>query len=111
MIQRLADGIVVNEETIALDVIEKVGIGGMFLTQKHTMKHLREEQFFPKLIDRRSADLWARDGKKSLEERARARVREALAQPVPYPLEPRLVRKLDGIIDEASKAVITEPIR
>ncbi len=111
MIQRLADGIVVNDETIALDVIEKVGIGGMYLTQKHTMKHLRDEQFFPKLIDRRSADLWARDGKKSLEDRARSRVREALSQPVPYPLEPKLIRKLDAIIDEASKAVITEPIR
>ncbi len=111
MIERLANGIVVNDETIALDLIEKVGIGGMFLTQKHTMQHLREEQYFPKLIDRRSVDLWARDGKKSLEDRARARVRDALAQPVPYPLEPHLIRKLDAMIEEASKAVITEPIR
>ncbi len=111
MIQRLADGIVVNEETIALDLIEKVGIGGMFLAEKHTIQHLREEQFFPKLIDRRSADLWERDGSKSLEDRARAKVREALAAPVPYPLDPKLVRRLDAIIDEASKAAITEPIR
>ena len=111
MIHRLADGIVVNDETIALDVIEKVGIGGMFLTQKHTMQHLREEQFFPRLIDRRSADLWERDGSKSLEDRARTRVREALAAPVPYPLDPKLIRTLDRMINEASRAVITEPIR
>jgi len=111
MIQRLADGIVVNDETIALDLIEKVGIGGMFLAEKHTLKHFREEQFFPKLIDRRSADVWERDGSKSLEDRARAKVREALAAPVPYPLDPKLVRRLDALIDEASKAEITEPIR
>ena len=111
MIQRLADGIVVNDETIALDVIEKVGIGGMFLSEKHTMRHLRKEQFFPKLIDRRSADLWERDGRRSLEDRARTKVREALAAPVPYPLAPGLVRRLDAMIDEASRVVITEPIR
>ncbi len=111
MIQRLADGILVNEDTIALDLIEKVGIGGMFLAERHTIEHLRQEQFFPKLIDRRSVDLWRRDGGRTLEERARARVRDALAKPVPLPLEPKLVRKLDAIIDEASTAVITEPVR
>ncbi len=111
MIRRLADGIVVNEETIALDLIEKVGIGGMFLTQKHTMKHLREEQYFPKLIDRRSADLWDRDGRKSLEDRARAKVRQALAQPVPCPLDAQLAHRLDALVDEAAHAIPTEPIR
>ncbi len=111
MIKRLADGIVVNDETIALDLIEKVGIGGMFLAEKHTMKHLREEQYLPGLIDRRSVDLWERDGRKSLEDRARTKVRQALAQPVPHPLDPATVRRLDALIDEASKAQITEPIR
>ncbi len=111
MIHRLADGIVVNDETIALDLIEKVGIGGMFLAERHTIQHLRQEEFFPKLIDRRSADLWERDGRKSLEDRARAKVREAIAAPVPYPLDPKLVRRLDTMIDEASHAELTEPIR
>jgi trimethylamine--corrinoid protein Co-methyltransferase len=111
MIKRLADGIVVNDETIGLDVIEKVGIGGMYVAERHTMKHLRQEQYLPKLIDRRSADLWERDGCKSLEDRARAKVRQALSQPVPNPLDPKLLRRLDAMIDEASRAVITEPIR
>ncbi len=111
MIRRLADGIVVNDETIALDVIEKVGAGGMYLTEKHTMKHLREEQYFPKLIDRRSVDLWERDGRRGVEDRARARVRQALAAPVPHPLEAGVVRELDAMIDEASHAVLTEPVR
>ena len=111
MIRRIADGIVVDDETIALDVIQKVGAGGMYLAEKHTLKHLREEQFLPQLIDRRSVDMWERDGKKSLEDRAREKVRKALAQPVPHPLSPDLVRRLDAMIDEASHAVLTEPIR
>ena len=102
MIRRIADGIVVNEETLALDVIEKVGIGKTFLGQRHTMQHLREEQFIPRLIDRRSYDLWARDGRRSLEDRAREKVKEALAAPVPFPLEPDVVGRLDAIIQEAA---------
>jgi len=101
MIRRIADGILVNEETIALDVIKKVGIGKNFLGQRHTMQYLRSEQFIPKLVDRRSFDLWNADGRKSMEERARAKVREALEKPVPHPLDPEVVRRLDEIIDEA----------
>ena len=104
MIRRIAEGVVVDEPHLALDVIEKVGIGGMFLGQKHTMHHLRSEHFLPKLVDRRSYDLWAGDGRKSMEARARDRVREALTRPPPNPLPPETVRELDGIIGAARAA-------
>ncbi len=104
MIRRIADGIVVDDAHLALDVIERVGIGGMFLGQRHTMDHLRDEHFQPKLVDRRSHDLWAADGGKTLEERARAKVVEALAKPVPHPLDPGIAKELAGIIDEAASA-------
>lgn len=103
MIRRIADGIVVDEETIALDVIERVGAGGTFLGQRHTMRHLREEHFMPKLLDRRSYDVWAKDGSKSIEQRAHAKVLEALAAPIPNPLEPDVVKELDEIIHRAAK--------
>ena len=101
MIRRIADGILVDEDHLALDVIEKVGIGGMFLGQRHTMDYLRREHFLPKLVDRRSYDLWAADGRRSIEERARAKVVEALARPVPNELAPEVVRELDAVIDAA----------
>ncbi|OGS59936.1 MAG: hypothetical protein A3K59_08185 [Euryarchaeota archaeon RBG_19FT_COMBO_69_17] len=101
MLKRIADGIVVDEERIALDLIEKVGIGGTFLGQRHTMKHLRTEQFLPALVDRRSFDLWAADGRRSMEDRARDRVREALARPPPMPLDPDVAARLDALIEEA----------
>ncbi len=101
MIRRIADGIAVDDAHLALDVIERVGIGGMFLGQRHTMEHLREEHFIPKVVDRRSFDLWAADGRKSIEERARAKVREALARPPPNPLDAGTVRELDRLIDDA----------
>jgi trimethylamine--corrinoid protein Co-methyltransferase len=50
-------GIVVNPETLALDVIRSVGPGGSFLGQRHTRQHMREH-WQPTLIDRRPYDQW-----------------------------------------------------
>ncbi|RLG40761.1 MAG: hypothetical protein DRO05_05565 [Thermoproteota archaeon] len=48
MCNRAIRGIEVNDETLALDVIEKVGPGGHYLTQKHTLKHVMTEYYLPK---------------------------------------------------------------
>ncbi|HYM40227.1 MAG TPA: trimethylamine methyltransferase family protein [Thermoplasmata archaeon] len=92
-----------DDEHLALDVIERVGIGGTFLGQRHTMDHLRQEHFLPKLVDRRSYDLWVADGRRTIEERARAKVVNALAHPPPHPLTPDVVRELDNLIDDAPR--------
>ena len=57
----------------------------------------------PKLLDRRSYDVWLKDGAKSIEQRAHAKVLEALAEPVPHPLEPDVVKELDEIIHRAAR--------
>ena len=44
MIKRSIRGIEVNDELMAVDVIKRVGIGGNFLGQQHTMDHLDAEQ-------------------------------------------------------------------
>lgn len=104
MVRRIADGIVVDDDTLALDVIEKVGVGKNFLGTKHTMKHLRTEHFLPKLMDRRAFDIWSADGRKSVEDRARARVVEALKVPPPHPLEADVIKTLDEIIHNAQRS-------
>ena len=104
MIRRIADGIAVDADHLALDVIEKVGIGGMFLGQRHTMEHLRAEHFQPRLVDRRSHDLWVAGGSRSMEDRARDKVREALTHAPPNPLPADTVRRLDELIEQARAA-------
>ena len=46
---RVADGVDVNEATLATDVIHKVGPGGHFLGQRHTMQFVEGEHFLPPL--------------------------------------------------------------
>ena len=78
MIRRMKQGIVVNEETLALDVIREVGHDGHHLVHPHTLKHLRSTQWRPKLISRKGYEQWEQDGSLSLLERARKKLQHIL---------------------------------
>src|SRR5512145_2277171 len=52
IIHKMMQGIVVNEETLAMGAIAAVGPGGHFLAQKHTRNHTRD-LFMPQFLDRR----------------------------------------------------------
>lgn len=96
IVRKVMQGIVVDDETVALDVIRAVGPGGNFLTHEHTRKYMREV-WLPKLMDRRSYETWKekRDGAR---EWARERARHILATHQPEPLDPQLSREFDRII-------------
>jgi len=53
-------GIEVNRETLANDVICKVGGGGHYLYEDHTMNHFKK-QYMPTLMDRKSYEDWAKE--------------------------------------------------
>jgi len=102
-IARLIRGEWADDDTMALDIIEKVGPGKNFLAQRHTVSHLRSEFFMPNLVDRRSFDAWSQAGSKTLRDRAREKVRDILANYKVPPLEKEVQRKLDAIIEKAKK--------
>ncbi len=102
-IARLIRGEWADDETMALDVIEKVGPGKNFLAQRHTMTHMRTEFFMPNLIDRRSFDAWSQAGSKSVRDRAREKVKDILANHKVPPLDAAIQKKLDAIIEKAKK--------
>jgi len=102
MVKRIMEGIEISEETLALDVIDKVGPGGHFLGEDHTLRHFREN-WFPELIDRERYDRWAERGKKTLGQRANEKVREILETHVPEPLPEEIKGKLAAIIERAEK--------
>lgn len=52
MLKYYSQGITVNTEELALDIIEKVGPGGAFLTEAHTVSNLRKV-FYPALFSRK----------------------------------------------------------
>jgi trimethylamine--corrinoid protein Co-methyltransferase len=93
---RFAQGIEVNEETLAVDVIDKAGPGGHFLGEKHTLKHFRE-RWMPRL-DVDSLETWEKEGIKSLGELAHEKVKEILAKHKPAPLPEDVDREISRIL-------------
>ena len=75
-VRRVVEGIKVDEETLAVDVIKAVGPGAQFLTHTHTFEHFRKETWMPSLISRQRYDHWLEDGSPTLRQRVNARVRE-----------------------------------
>ncbi len=96
----ITKGIRVDEETLAVDVINKVGPGGEYLTTKHTFDHFREQLYPQSLMDRQMRDKWETGGAKPLRERLHEKVQDILKnhQPEPLPQE-----ALDTIEDVMSK--------
>lgn len=103
VIARLIRGEWADEDTLALDVIEKVGVGKNFLAQRHTVDHLKSEHFRPTLIDRRSYDAWSQTGSKTLRDAARDRVKKILAEHKVAPMPEDRQKGLTAVIEKAKK--------
>ncbi|MEA2086181.1 MAG: trimethylamine methyltransferase family protein [Chloroflexota bacterium] len=81
IIMRAVKGIEVNDETLAFDVMKKVGPGGHFVSSKHTRSHMRQEHYIPTLSSREFRERWEEQGSKDTFMRAREQVKEILAKP------------------------------
>lgn len=104
---RLIQGIEVDDDRLALDVIEQVGPMGNFLAQRHTMKYLRAgEMRNSPLWDKRTMDRARAEGIRPIQEAARERAGQILREHVPTPLDPDVRRDLARIVDEGSRALL-----
>jgi len=98
MVRRLLRGVEVNDETLALDLIEEVGPGGNFIAEEHTMNHFRDMIWRPELLNRDVYENWESSGAKSFGERANEKVRSIL--------ENHKVRELPASQLERIRAII-----
>jgi trimethylamine--corrinoid protein Co-methyltransferase len=92
-----ARGIPVNEETLALEVIERVAngdAGSMFLMDDHTFEHFMQAQFLPKLLDRSRYDSWEEAGAMDLYHRCNVEAKRILSE---HKVEPKPDEVLKGI--------------
>ena len=86
MALRALRGIEVTPESIAADLIKKIGPGGHFLKERHTIKHMRSEFFFPKISDRNLREDWELKGSIDARERANKKARKILVEHQPEPI-------------------------
>ncbi len=100
MIKYLVQGIPVNDETLAVDVIKEIGVGKDFLSHASTYKHMRT-QSQPKLIDRRMREDWQAAGATDIYQRALEEARYILENHKPDPLPDNVLAAIRSIVEEA----------
>ena len=100
---RTLEGINVNADTLALGVIDKVGPGGHFLGQRHTMQFLKTEHYIPPLADRLTRDKWELEGSKGVAEKAYEKVQKIIAEHKVDPLDSAAEAELERIVREVEK--------
>ena len=62
MLKRIKRGMEFNEENLAMEVITKVGPGGSYLVEPHTIKRMKTVALLTKLSDRDSRTEWQKKG-------------------------------------------------
>lgn len=78
MVRRVLAGVGVNKEALGLDVIRKVGPGGNYVTEDHTVENMMDEFFYPNPSVRLGFDLWREAGQPDMLRRAAIQVRQIL---------------------------------
>jgi len=101
---RFVEGISVNNDTLALEVIAAVGPQHHFLEQPHTLKYLRREFRHSKLASRLSSGAWVEQGGRDAVDVAADRVKTILKSSPESPLAPKVLAELNRIVAAAEKS-------
>jgi trimethylamine--corrinoid protein Co-methyltransferase len=68
MIRRMMVPVEVSDDTLSLDAIKEVGIGGLFLTQPKTIELCWNEFFIPEIMKRKNYPKWQDGGSQRIDE-------------------------------------------
>jgi len=98
MVLRIKKGIEVNEATLALPVIAKVGPGGHFLDQDHTLHTYKKEFWRPGISHRGTYDHWKMKGSPTALEESGKKYRQILDEYQPPQLDASIDRSLQAFI-------------
>jgi trimethylamine--corrinoid protein Co-methyltransferase len=105
--RRVIRGFKVDEEHLAFEAIKEIGVGGTFLSSRHTLKNYKEELWAPKLFTRLDFTAWINSDKKDIEQRAHDRVEKILKEHRPKEVDRDLQEEIHRIVMEGEKAVLS----
>lgn len=102
--RRISRGIEINDDTLALEAIARVGPRGTFLADEHTLRYLRtDEHFRPTIFDHDLWSTWYAKGAKGLEQKAREKAVTILEEHEVEPLAEDVVKELRSIVRKADQ--------
>jgi trimethylamine--corrinoid protein Co-methyltransferase len=94
-VEHFMKGIPLNEESLALELMHKVGPAGNYVQEAHTLDHFREIRY-SEVFDRTNLAGWTKKGEKRFEQRLQELTLEKMKhRPAPLPAD--VVRELDSM--------------
>jgi trimethylamine--corrinoid protein Co-methyltransferase len=93
---RLARGIEVNDESLAMELIKQMGHSASYITAKETSRLYKKELFLPTLFAREPYETWEKEGSRLAIDRARERASDILANHQPRKVDEALVGELEA---------------
>ena len=99
MCRRFTEGIPVNQETLAMEAIERAKTKGGFIDDDHTLENFQEAQYQPKRLDRRHYDVWESSGKPDLYDRLNKEAKEIMATHIPEPKPQEVMENIEKILE------------
>ena len=98
MIRYVLQGMPVDDENLACDLIKKVGPGGNHLTEELTMSRVRGFQSSPRFIDRNMMENWVAEGSVDLKTKCDEEARRILDNHEPTPIPEDAALEIKEII-------------
>lgn len=107
MAKHFLKGIKIDEQTLGLDVIQKVGPGGSFIQERHTFNHFRKELWMPSLLTREHYISWLDKGAKDMSTRVQDKIRKILDTHQVEPLPNDVIKIIKDIKQKGEKSILS----
>lgn len=107
MTKRFLRGLEINAQTIARDVISKVGPGGNYLQEEHTFQNFRRELWRPGIFTRQTYNAWHTDGAKDTNKRISEEIRQLAETHHPSSLPSKTLAALDKLKATSEKELVS----
>lgn len=105
-VESLLREVEISDEKLGLDTIPRAMDAGSFLAEEHTVRHFRQELWFPQLLDRRFFQAWLDDGKQDMAARCRAMKHRILREHVPTPMDTETLNATARLLADARRHLV-----
>lgn len=102
-VKRVLRGFDITDDTLAVDLIRKIGPGGEFISDRHTLKHFRREVWRPKFTNRETYETWQKQGNQTYGAKVVQKAKDILSTHRPEPLPDEITTQLKVIVETASE--------
>ena len=99
-LHKMAEGVAVDEDTLAMDAIREVGPGGHYLGCAHTQANFKTAFWRSDLLDYKPYETWSEEGARDTVALASARVQKLIDTYQQPPLDPAIHAALNAYVAE-----------